>query len=137
MEKTRICNRQSWKSGTNLERLHSLTSVYYRIIETMTVWWTSPVVQWMRIRLPMQGTWVQSLVQEDPTCCWATKPVCHNYWACQLQLLKCALRAFTLQQEKPLQWEAREAQRRVAPAHGNERKPRRSDKDPAQPKIIK
>ena len=25
------------------------------------------------------GTWVQALVQEDPTCCGATKPVCHNY----------------------------------------------------------
>ena len=23
-------------------------------------------VQWLRIRLPMQGTWVRSLVQEDP-----------------------------------------------------------------------
>ena len=30
-------------------------------------------------RLPMQGTRVRSLVQEDPTCCGATKPVCHNY----------------------------------------------------------
>ena len=26
-----------------------------------------------------EGTVVQSLVQEDPTCCKATKPVCHNY----------------------------------------------------------
>ena len=26
------------------------------------------VVQWLRIRLPMQGTRVPSLVQEDPTC---------------------------------------------------------------------
>ena len=39
----------------------------------------SLVVQWLRIRLPMQGTWVQSLVQEDPTCRGATKPVHHNY----------------------------------------------------------
>ena len=29
----------------------------------------------------MQGTWVQSLVQEDPTCHRATKPMRHNYWA--------------------------------------------------------
>ena len=29
---------------------------------------TSLVVQWLRIQLPMQGTWVWSLVQEDPTC---------------------------------------------------------------------
>ena len=30
-------------------------------------------------RLPMQGTRVQGLVREDPTCCRATKPVSHNY----------------------------------------------------------
>ena len=40
---------------------------------------TSLVVQWLRIRLPMQGTRVRALVQEDPTCRGATKPVCHNY----------------------------------------------------------
>ena len=40
---------------------------------------TSLVVQWLRIHLPMHGTRVQSLVQEDPTCCGATKPVRHNY----------------------------------------------------------
>ena len=49
---------------------------------------TSLVVQWLRICLPMQGTRVQSLVQEDPTCHRTTKPVCHNYWACMPQLLK-------------------------------------------------
>ena len=38
-----------------------------------------------RIRLPMQGTRVRALVQEDPTCCRATKPVCYNYWACALE----------------------------------------------------
>ena len=37
------------------------------------------VAQWLRIHLPMQGTWVQSLVLEDPTCHGATKPVRHNY----------------------------------------------------------
>ena len=35
--------------------------------------------QWLRIRLPMQGTRVRSLVWEDPTYCGATKPVRHNY----------------------------------------------------------
>ena len=33
------------------------------------------VVYWIRVHLPMQGTWVQSLVQEDPTCRGATKPM--------------------------------------------------------------
>ena len=41
--------------------------------------WTSLVAQWLRIRLPMQGTRVRALVQEDPTCRGATKPVRHNY----------------------------------------------------------
>ena len=45
----------------------------------------SLVAQWLRIRLPMQGTWVRALVQEDPTCHGATKPVRHNYWACALE----------------------------------------------------
>ena len=49
---------------------------------------TSLVAQWLRIRLPMQGTQVRSLVGEDHTCCGATKPVRHNYWACVPQVLK-------------------------------------------------
>ena len=40
---------------------------------------TSLVVQWLRIRLPIQGTWVRALPREDPTCHGATKPVRHNY----------------------------------------------------------
>ena len=63
---------------------------------------TSLVVQWIRIHLPRQGTWVLSLVLEDSTCLRATKSTCHNYrthtlepvihnywvrtpWACALQ----------------------------------------------------
>ena len=42
-------------------------------------------VQWLRICLPMQGTRVWALVWGDPTCCGATKPVHHNYWACALE----------------------------------------------------
>ena len=40
---------------------------------------TSLVAQWLRIRLPMQGTRVQSLVWEDPTCHGATKTMRHSY----------------------------------------------------------
>ena len=40
---------------------------------------TSLVAPWLRIRLPMQGTRVRSLVQEDPTRRGATEPVRHNY----------------------------------------------------------
>ena len=39
----------------------------------------SLVAQWLRIRLPMQGTRVRALVWEDPTCRGATRPVSHNY----------------------------------------------------------
>ena len=39
---------------------------------------TSLMIQWLRIHLPMQGTWVGPLVLEDPTYCGATKPVHHN-----------------------------------------------------------
>ena len=40
---------------------------------------TSLVAQWLRIHLPMQGTRVRALVQEDATCHGAAKPVCHSY----------------------------------------------------------
>ena len=41
--------------------------------------WASLVVQWLRICLLMQGTRVQALFWEDPTCRGATRPVSHNY----------------------------------------------------------
>ena len=41
---------------------------------------TSLVVQWL-ICLPTQGSQVWSLVQEDPICSKATKPLSHSYWA--------------------------------------------------------
>ena len=39
------------------------------------------MAQWVRICLPMQGTQIQSLIQEDPTCLGATEPMHHNYWS--------------------------------------------------------
>ena len=38
---------------------------------------TSPVVQWWRIHLLMQGTQFWSQVREDSTCCRATNPLHH------------------------------------------------------------
>ena len=46
---------------------------------------TSLVVQWIRFLQPMKETWVQSLIQEDSTCCVATKPVHHNQRAYPLE----------------------------------------------------
>ena len=81
----------------------------------------SLVAQWLGILLPMQGTQVRALVQEDPACRRAMKPVCHNYWACTLEptchnYWARTPRARDPQQEKPPQWEARAPQQRVAPA---------------------
>ena len=100
----------------------------------------SLVAQWLRIRLPMQGTRVRALVREDPTCHGATKPVCHNYWACALEPASHnywahAPRARAPQQEKPLQREACALQHRVACARRNYRKPVCSNEDPTQSKI--
>ena len=38
----------------------------------------SLVVQWLKICLAIQGTSVQSLIQEDPTYCGATEPMGHK-----------------------------------------------------------
>ena len=59
---------------------------------------TSLVVQWIRIRLPKQGSRLLSLVREDPTYHGATGAVSHNYWV------------HALQQEKPPQWEVQTPQ---------------------------
>ena len=54
--------------------------------------------------------------QEYPTCHRATKCVCHNYWACALEPGSssywnlCVPCSHALQQETPLQWEARTQQ---------------------------
>ena len=79
----------------------------------------SLVVQWLGICLPMQGTWVQYLVWEDPTCHGAAKPVGQlNPWATTIEPALYSLWAAITepthhnywarapQQEKPLQWEA-------------------------------
>ena len=49
---------------------------------------SSLVGEWIRSRLPMQGTWVRPLAQEDSTGCGAATPRLHNYWARVLWLLK-------------------------------------------------
>ena len=40
------------------------------------------MVQWLRIHLPMKATQVQSLIQEDPTCCGQLSP-------CTLKIMLC------------------------------------------------
>ena len=54
-----------------------------------TILGTSSVVQRIRIHLPVQGTRVRSLVEEDSTCCRAAKPVYHSCWAHALAPTSC------------------------------------------------
>ena len=60
----------------------------FSIIKTILgfLWW--PVVKNPPSNVGDLGS-ISGLENESPPCCWATKPVQHNYWAC------------TLQQEKP------------------------------------
>ena len=69
----------------------------------------SLVAQWLGVCLLVQGTWVRTLVWEDPTCRGAAGPVSHNCWAC-------ASGACAPQWEGPRWWEARAPRWRVAPA---------------------
>ena len=92
-----------------------------------------------RTHLPMQETRIQSLIQEDPTCPGATKPVRHNYWACALEPTSHNhWSRHTLQpalEEKPPQWEARTRQATRQEPHSPQReKSPHSNEDPVQPK---
>ena len=84
----------------------------------------SLVAQWLRIRLPMQGTQVQALVWEDPTCHGTTKPVRHNYWACALEPASHNYWARVPQLLKPVHLEPmlrnKRSHRNEKPAHCNE-----------------
>ena len=57
---------------------------------------TSLVAQWLRIHMPMQGTRIRVLVQEDPHAAEQLSP-------CATTTEACAPRACALQQEKPPQ----------------------------------
>ena len=91
--------------------------------------WSFLGVQWSRIPLLMQGTWVQSLVQEDSTCHGASEHMHHSYWV-HVQLYAyppCTREALTVR--SPC------IQGRVSPTHHNQRKPEHSNEDAVQPKI--
>ena len=95
--------------------------------------WASLVAQWLRIRLPMQGTRVRALVREDPTCRGAIKPASHNYWACALEPASHNYWARVPQLLRPTRLEPMPHNKR---SHCNE-KPAHRDEDAMQPKIKK
>ena len=93
------------------------------------------VARWIRICLPMHGTWVRSLTQEDPTCWGTTKPVHHHYRTCALESMLHKKRSHfkekpTLHNEEELPLGATARENPVySPVH------RSSNKDPANLKI--
>ena len=72
----------------------------------------------------MQGTRVQALVWEDPTCREEIKPVRHNYWAWALEPVSCNYGAHMPQLLKPMRLEPVLCNKRShcneKPAHRNE-----------------
>ena len=68
------------------------------------------------ICLPMQETWVRSLIWEDPTYHSATKPVHRNYWACALEPRHCSY--WSPRALGPMLGNKR-SHRNEKPAHGN------------------
>ena len=116
------CLAQLWDI-VSLQQFPTWSSSWFKKRESGT----SLVAQWLRIRLPMQGTQVQALVQEDATCRGATKPVRHNYWACALEPKSHSYWAHVAQLLKPARLEpvlhnkGRDGSEK--PAHCNEEKP--------------
>ena len=105
-------------------RTESLIYSNLKLISKPPLGFPGVVAQWLRIRLPMQGTRVQALVQEDPTCRGATKPVRHNYWACALEPASHNYWACVPQLLKPACLETvprnKRSHRNEKPAHCNE-----------------
>ena len=85
---------------------------------------TSLSPHWWRVHLSIQGTRDWPLVWEDATCSRATKPMCHNYWACAPETVHSNYWALELQplkpkhprayapQEKPPLWKVRAVQQK-------------------------
>ena len=73
----KLCN--SWKSDMSWYNISTHNSSYLKVLCTTEMitfdFPGDPVVESLP---PIQGTWVQSLVQKDSTCCGTTMPVYHN-----------------------------------------------------------
>ena len=73
---------EQWGSGQRLQPVRRrLFVVGAETVLKISKLRVSLVVQWLRIRLAMQGIWVQSVIREDLTCRRATQPTHYNYRA--------------------------------------------------------
>ena len=84
----------------------------------------------------MQETWVQSLVQKDPTCHRACEPENHNSWACAVEPGSHNADAYTCLEPVLL---SKKGHCNEKPEHHNQflqlEESLHSNEDPAQPKI--
>ena len=70
--------RHDWATELNWTEYHVAYCNNWQGVQKLWKPWTSLVIQWRRIHLPVQETWVWLLVQWDSTYCEATKPMRHN-----------------------------------------------------------
>ena len=102
----KIRNQVFWR-GLRFNRVRLSNMIQRSSAMWLLVWFchtkilkNSPGVQWWGIQLPMQGTWVWLLIQEDSTSTTTTEPACCNYGACAPRA--CAPQEQTLLQMRSL-----------------------------------
>lgn len=103
---------------------HTHTMEYYWVTKQTWIFLWPPVVE---ICLAVWGTQVWSWSGRIPTCCRATKPICHNYWSLRSS-------AYALQQKKSTQWETQDL---TGPPAAIRKAWWRSKEDPVEPKLNK
>ena len=65
-------------SAVAISNIQNRSGFISLVLRAKTMQKASLVVQGLRIRMPIQGTRIQSVVREDPTCLRATKPMSRN-----------------------------------------------------------
>ena len=92
---------RSWNPNSTFQKTEAISYPKHHRIPIfqsyLRMYRTSLVAQQMGIHLPMQETWVRSLVCEESTCHWATKPTCHNSWALGSRVESCNYQVHVLQ----------------------------------------